>query len=253
MLLLCSLLTLGNLGVILASEPGYAGIIEYYGGSPPTIDGDWGETEWSGGWLEKQFPAGTNARFVYRAAQPEQGITLYWIIEFPDTTNDAGDKVVICIDGGTGEGPDGGTAPNANDNKIEITGHNTLNVYVGNGTGWAPMTTTAVSWANKSTTSPYITTNHWIVEVAVNKGAFPWGGSPPPEGLYVAMYDASNTTQGWVAWPPTSPDNPSRWGTIATYQAEPVPESLSFGVVVLLSSAAIAIAAFGFRKRTKKQ
>ena len=252
-LMLCSLLL--TIGTTMASESGYS-ITEFYGGSSPTIDGKWGATEWSDAWLEKKFPAGTNARFGYKAAQPEQGITLYFIVEFPDTTNDAGDKLVICIDGGTGAGPDGGTAPNSNDNKIEITGHTTLQVYTGNGTGWAPENAlnAAVKWNNSQTTSPNIATNHWVVEVELIKGSFTvWGGSPPPEGLFVGMYDASNTAQGWVMWPPTSPDNPSRWGAIADYTADPLPESLNFAVVVALSSVAIVVGTVYLRKKPKQQ
>ena len=254
LLMLCSLLLIVNMGTVFASEPGYAGIHENYAGSAVTVDGKWGGengAEWADAWLEKQFPIGTNARFAYKAGMNEESaITLFWIIEFPDTTNDAGDKWVICIDGGTGEGPDGGTAPNSNDNKIEITGHTTLTVYVGNGTGWAPVSTTAVQFNNTLTTSPYIAANHWVVEVALQKGAFAWGGSPPPEGLFVGMYDASNTTQGWVMWPPTSADNPSRWGTIATYGTE-IPENLSVAVIVTLSSVAVIVGSIYLRKRPK--
>jgi len=251
-LLLCSLLL--TVGTAMASEPGYAGIVEYYAGSAVTVDGKWGTTEWTDAWLEKQFPAGTNARFAYKVSMSEEfEITLYFIVEFPDTTNDAGDKWVICIDGGTGAGPDGGTAPNSNDNKIEITGHTTLQVYTGTGTGWAPANAlnAAVKFNNSLTTSPNIATNHWVVEVSISKAAFSWGGNPPPLGLYVGMYDASNTAQGWVQWPATSADNPSRWGTIASYTGEPLPEGLSFAVVVALSSVAIVVGTIYLRKKPK--
>ncbi len=251
LLMLCNLVLLVNVGITLASEPGYAGIVENYMGSSVTVDGKWGAGEWDDAWLEKQFPVGTNARFAYKAGlSAENAITLFWIIEFPDSTTDAGDKWQICIDGGTGTGPDGGTAPNSNDNKIEITGHTTLQVYVGSGTGWTPMSTTAVKFNNTLTTSPYIAENHWVVEVALEKGAFPWGVFQPPEGLYVAMYDASNTAQGWVAWPPTSADNPSRWGTIASIDTQ-VPEGLGLEVLVLLSSVSVIISSFFVRKRSR--
>jgi len=252
-LLLCSMLLMVNVGSVLATEAGYS-ISEAYGGSGVTLDGKWGGTagsEWvsTTSWLEKKFPTAANARFAYQMAMTDAGYGMSWLFEFHDTTNDAGDIWRLCIDGAG----DGGAAPNTNDHKIEITGHTTLKVYQGNGTGWAPQTTTAVTWNNSLTTSPFDATNHWVVEIQVDKGVISgggWGANPPPHGLFVAMYDASNPSQGWVQWPPTSPDNPQRWGTIADYMSE-IPEGLSFAVVVALSSVAIVVGTIYLRKKPK--
>jgi hypothetical protein len=237
------------IGSVLATEPGYSVLMENYGGTAITLDGKYTTTtEWADAWNEHQFPTSANARFMYKMTQAEGNLMLY-LVEFADTTNDAGDKWVICIDGNA----DGGGAPNSNDNKIEITGHTTLQVYVGNGTGWSPANTlnTVPKWNNSLTTSTYMTANHWVLEVYFDKALMgEWGANPPPEGLFVGMYDASNTAQGWVMWPATSADNPQRWGSIGTYGTE-IPEGLSIAVVVALSSVAIAVGTIYLRKKPK--
>ena len=249
-LLLCSLLLMVNVGSVLATEAGYS-ITEAYGGTGITLDGKWGGTngsEWISitSWLEKKFPTAANARFGYQMAMGDAYL-LSWIVEFHDTTNDAGDVWRICIDGSA----DGGATPNANDHKIEVTGHTTMKVYIGNGTGWAPQTTTAVRWNESLTTSPFDAVNHYVLEVQADKGGLgEWGANPPPHGLFVGMYDASNPSQGWVMWPPTSADNPARWGIIADYVSE-VPEGLSLAVAVALSSVAIVIGSIYLRKKPK--
>jgi len=250
-LMLCSLLLLINAGTIKATEPGYDYIIEAYTVSDVTVDGNWAAGEWEDAWIEYLDPY--DARFAYKMETDQATYYLMsWLVEFPDNTTDAGDIWQICIDGSA----DGGAAPDDNDHKIEIEGHTTLKVYQGTGTGWAEQTTTAVTWADSLTTtsswSPYDAT-HYVLEVQVDKGVLnpSWGGNPPPHGLRVAMYDASNVSQGWIAWPPTDPDVPESWGLIYTYQ-ETVPESLSFGVVVLLSSVAVAVSFYFLRKRPNR-
>ena len=244
MLMLCSLLLVGT---TKASEPGYT-LTEYYGSTNAvTVDGMWVGAEWTDAWLSHLLDS-WNARWGYKMDSTSGAYLMSFYAEFSDNTNDAGDRWQICLDGAA----DGGTAPNDNDNKIEIEGHTTLKVYVGNGTGWMPLTTTAVTWKDSLTTSPMNPANHYLLEVKVDKGALgAWGANAPPHGVRVAMYDASNQSQGWVAWPPTSADDPSRWGSIATYTGDPLPESLSFGVVALLSSVAVLVGAFCFRKRSK--
>jgi hypothetical protein len=193
---------------------------------------------------------GKNARWAYKMDTNAGPYYMSWLVEFSDNTNDTGDRWQLCIDGLA----DGGTSPQTDDNKIEIWGHTTLKVYVGNGTGWAPLTTTAVTWKDSITTTPTDSSNHFVLEVQVDKSAMgAWGANPPPQGVYVAMYDASNASQGWIAWPPTSADNPSRWGLIADYTGTPLPEGLSVGVVVLLSSVVVMVGAFCFRKRSRTE
>lgn len=248
MLLLCSLVLIVNVRTTTASEPGYE-IAEAYDTATVTVDGTWSSGEWDDAWIEYLDPY--DARFAYKMNTDQSTYYLMsWLIEFPDNTTDAGDVWQIIIDGNA----DGGSAPQSDDNKIEIEGHTTLKVYVGNGTGWDDLSTSAVTWADSLTTTsswfPYNTT-HYVVEVQANKGVLgSWGADPPPEGLRVAMYDASNASQGWIAWPPTDPDVPDSWGLIATY-TDVIPESFSIAVVVLLSSVAVVVSFYFLRKRPK--
>ena len=243
-LMLCSPLLLINVRTAKASEPGYT-LLEYYGSANAvTLDGKWVGAEWTDAWLSHLLDY-ANARWGYKMDSTSGAYLMSWLVETSDNTNDTGDLLQICIDGAA----DGGTAPNDNDHKIEVTGHRTLKVYIGNGTGWMLQTTTAVRVGESLTTSVTNPANHYLLEVQVDKSALgAWGASTPPHGVRVAMYDASNVSQGVVAWPPTSADNPSRWGVISGFTADPLPESLSLGVVVLLSSAAVI---FGLRKRSK--
>jgi hypothetical protein len=170
-----------------------------------------------------------------------------WLLEFADKTNDAGDKWQICVDGGN----DGGGAPKADDIKIEITGHTTLATYTGSGSAWAA-SSFAVTFKDSLTTSPHDPANHYVLEVQFDKGQFSWGASPPPHGVRVAMYDASNPSQGWVSWPPTSTDtNPGSWGGIDTYLAAPAPEGLTVGLMMTLSAVAVVVSVRYFRKPPK--
>ncbi len=247
MLMLCSLL-LGTMATVLASEEGYD-ITEVYGGGPVTLDAEWDETEWDPGvcWVEYM---GVDARWAYKMDTNLGPYYMSWIIEFSDNTDDAEDVWQICLDG-TGAG---GTAPTSDCNKIEITGHETLTVYAGTGDDWEVMEGADVQWNETlATTSSFepLDMDHYVIEIRADKGTLgAWGANPPPEGLRIAMYDASNETQGWVAWPPTEADVPDVWGLIATYDTS-IPESLSFGVVALLSSVAVA-AVFYSRRNTKK-
>ena len=247
-LMLCCLL-LGNITRVQASEPGYE-VEEAYTTEPVTLDGSWATGEWEDSWIEWLNYSANGERFCYKASDalnyaPEI------LIDSADTTDDAGDIWQICFDGGP---VDGTTAPEASDNKIEITGHTTLKVYVGNGTGWEEMDNSAVTWADSLTIHDIpLDFEHWCAEIIVDKATINpspgWGGNPPPIGFRVAMYD--ETTASWLAWPPDSdPDVPDTWGQI-TGGNPTIPESLSFGVVVLLSSVAVAVVFYLVRKRPK--
>jgi hypothetical protein len=247
-IVLCSLLSLA-VGTALASEPGYS-ITEVYGGAAVTLDGKWGSGEWASdnSWIDNRFNV-TNARFAYKMDSTATYM-MSWLVEWHDTTTDANDRWIICIDGNA----DGGTAPQADDVKIEIVGHQSLTVSAGTGTGWGANSSTlasAVKWKDSLATSTYDAVTHWVLEVQADKGSLgAWGANPPPEGIYTAMYDASNPTQS-AAWPSGTPVNvPNRWGVIATYDTT-VPESLDLGVLVLLSSVAVMVGSFFVRKRSR--
>jgi hypothetical protein len=245
-LTLCVLLLTVSIGNALASEAGYS-ITEVYGGAAVTVDGKWGSGEWAtdNSWIDNRFNV-TNSRFAYKM-DSTTAYYMSWLVEWHDTTNDAGDRWIICIDGLA----DGGTAPQADDVRIEIVGHQSLTVSAGTGTGWGANSSTlasAVRWKDSMATSSYDAVSHWVLEVQADKGSLgAWGANPPPEGTYVAMYDASNTQA--AAWPSGTPVNvPNRWGLIATYDTT-VPEGLTLGVLVLLSSAVIMLGSFFVRKR----
>jgi hypothetical protein len=243
-LMLCCLL-LVNTGIIQASEPGYE-VAEAYNTAPVTLDGNWATGEWEDSWIEWLNYSANGERFCYKASGAI-GYAPEILIDSADNTTDAGDIWQICFDGGV----DGTTAPEDSDNKIEIIGHTTLKVYVGNGTGWVETSTSSVTWFDSLTIhAAPLDFEHWCVEIIVDKASLnAWGANPPPIGFRVAMYDATNAT--WLAWPPASdPDIPDSWGQIVG-GAETIPESLSLGAVVLLSSVAVAVGFYFVRKRPK--
>lgn len=140
-----------------------------------------------------------------------------------DTTNDPQDYWQICFDGGT-DGPTGGGAPQSDDVRLDIVGHSTVTWYRGTGTGWTPMTASPDSqfqWKDSISGSPTSSTPHWILELIINKQNV---GIGPRFGARIAVYDASNSAAGVLAWPPTSRDVPDAWGDFP-YSAEAAPTS----------------------------
>ncbi len=246
-LMVCILVV--NVGIALATEAGYGNVVEPYSGAAVTVDGKWGSGEWTtdGAWIDNRFNV-SNSRFGYKMDMSTGAYYMSWLVEWHDTTNDATDKWILCIDGAY----DGAATPQADDVKIEITGHRDLTVSAGTGTGWGANSSTlaaAVKWKDSLATSSYDAVNHWVVEIQADKASLgAWGQSPPPEGFYVAMYDASSPTQ-IASWPPGTPVNvPSRWGAITDYTGT-IPEGLTVGFLVLLSSAAVLLGSFFVRRR----
>jgi hypothetical protein len=239
--MLCSSLLIG---IAIAGEPGYT-LMEAYQTNAVTLDGKWTSgTEWSDAFILPMVGTtlGANGIWAYKMVSGDAYL-MSFLIESPDNTNDAGDRWTICIDGSN----DGGSAPKADDTKIEIVGHTTLLMYAGNGTGWSLRSNTAVTWKDSLATSTYNSANHYILEVQVNKATLgEWGANPPPHGVFVSMYDASNAGAGTVAWPPTSADNPGRWGVIATYDTA-VPEGFTIAFIAVLSTIAV-IGALALRR-----
>jgi len=212
----------------------------------PTIDGEWNpEDEWADGEIT---PIGEDVAF---RSTWEFGdvVTTRWVVEFfSDTTDDPEDYWQFCIDGYA----EGGSAPQAGDYKFEITGHTDLVWYEGDGSGWTvvELDETEIEWANSLSESPTNSTAHWILEFNIPKNA----GTVLMDILWnlrVAVYDASNADAGVLAWPADSDaDVPDGWG-LENYTMEQIPEGLSFGVLVLLSSAAVIVATVVLRKRSR--
>ena len=243
-LLLSSAILLVNALPAMATSSSSFVFTEYYAGTPVTADGKWTEAdEWHD--VTAQY-MGTPQKGVFEYKMDTTDYTMTWLLEFADNTNDAGDKWVVCLDGGD----DGGSAPNSNDIKAEITGHTTLATYVGSGSGWSAGSWTVAEWKDTLTTSPHDPANHYVLELKFSKSQFDWGGNPPPHGVYVAMYDASTAT--WTTWPPTATDtNPGSWGGIDSYTAAPAPEGLTIGLMLALSTVAAVVSIRYFRKPTK--
>lgn len=247
MLMLCCLLV-GTIALVHGQAEGYE-VEEAYQTNPVTVDGAWDTDEWEAGWLEWMDPDVSYTRFVYKA-DSGIGYAPEVLIDSVDTTDDAGDIWQICI--GI---PDFGDAPSEGQNKIEIVGHETLTVYEGDGAGWVEVDSSPVSWADSLATGnpePF-DYEHWCVEVIVDKTAIAGGAynGAPPIALRVAMYDETEDT--WKAWPPESEaDVPSGWGQITGGTAS-IPESLSFGVVAILSFVAVAAVFYSKRKRLRTE
>ena len=212
----------------------------------PTIDGMWtSDDEWTDGDITM---IGEDA--VCRSTW-DMGDNVFtrWIVEFfRDTTDDTEDYWEFCVDGDQS----GGSAPQAGDFKFVITGHTDLVWYEGDGTGWTEtsLEETEIEWANSLSDSPTNSTAHWILEFNIPKD----GGTVQlgiTWNLRVAVYDASNADAGVQAWPPESDaDVPDSWG-MENYSMDQIPEGLSLGVLVLLSSAAVIAATVVLRKRSR--
>jgi hypothetical protein len=231
----------------MAAYPGYEHIT-YVTQNAVTFDGKWtSTTEWTDG-----GQTSISANTVFRSkwgpfVSMDDPLPQYLLVEIlNDNTNDPGDYWQICLDADQS----GGTAPAAGDVRIDIVGHNTATFYQGNGTGWAPSSAYSSAdfqWSNSISASPTSSTPHWICEIKINKFA---AGLGILYNFRIAAYDASNAVAGPQAWPPTSRDVPNDWG-IMNYSGDPIPESLTFGVFVLLSSVAVVVGSYYLRKRPK--
>jgi hypothetical protein len=212
---------------------------------PPTIDGMWtSEDEWTDTGVT-MIGEDANCRSTW-----EYTTSIYteWLVEvLSDTTDDAGDYWEFCVDGYS----EMDSAPQTGDFKFVITGHTDLVWYEGDGTGWTEVELAdEMIWAATLSESPTDSTPHWILEFQIDKAA----GSVLMDqywNLRIAVYDASNSEAGEQAWPPeSSADAPDTWG-MENYTMDAIPEGFSFGIMVLLSSAAVAVTTIGLRKRIR--
>jgi hypothetical protein len=247
-LLLCSSLLLISVGTVKANNASYT-ITEYWGAAV-TVDGKWTSAdEWHDTTVQ-QLGASTNqGKWEYKVASADYVVFDFMLlVEFADSTNDAGDVWQLCV--GTAST---NTNPAATDSKFEITGHTTLTTYVGTGTAWSSTANLAsFKWKDTITTSPHDPANHYVLELDFDKGVTAWGVVAPPDEIRIAYYDASNPSQGWVSWPPASTaDNPNSWGTIGDYSMAAAPEGLTVGLMLALSAVAVVVSTRYFRKPPK--
>jgi hypothetical protein len=235
------------IGMVFAGNAAYS-ITEYGGTNAVTLDGKWTTaTEWTDAphtWMSGNTT--NSGKFAYK--MDFNTYQLSWCVEFlTDTTNNAGDYWKICLDDSNG----GGTAPQAGDYMIEITGHTTLKLYQGTGTAWAQISSTEVGWSNSIATSMWSSTPHWILEVQdLKTDGTVQVPNAPPTGMMVAAFDASNNQ--YTSWAPgASATVPNSWGLVGTYSMDAVPEGFTFGTVMVASCIAVVVGFICLRKRQK--
>jgi hypothetical protein len=213
----------------------------------PTIDGKWtANNEWDDG-MTSYLTSASGVRygaFVDKYVldfSAELSVTDNYMIEFfTDKTNDAGDyvRVAYCTDTTTG-----GTAPQTTCFMIEYSGHGTLKTYVGNGTGWAlsPIGSTVtiaqlVSISKMNGSNPHYTTEFTFEKTTTVPNA------AQNNYICVQVYDASNAAAGIITWPPNANVNvPDTYGYNDASALAAIPEGVGFGVVAMLSCAAVMV------------
>jgi hypothetical protein len=235
-IVLCSLCLIG---IVSATKPGFSQTDGT--GSLVTVDGVIGSGEWDDSWRGKLYDGWTLTNSTYRVKWAQADTNFWydqWLFEIlSDNTNDTGDFIQICYDTNL----DGGAAPQTDDYLINYTGHGIAKVYQGTGTGWAPASLDVVV-AGKISASSWSATPHWIIEIDVEN---PWEST----GDRVAVYDAS--TGQTLMWPPYSNANvPDDYG-YSEISYESIPEGLTIGVMMLLSTVAVIVGTRYFRKRPK--
>jgi hypothetical protein len=194
--------------------------------SLPTIDGQWG-SEWNNGY---QTTFGTNSNFTdvwYLAASDSSIVYYYLLIENMDNSNDTGDFVQICFNGGM----TADSAPSSTDFAINFTSNAACTWYRGNGVGWTQIATPSSSvfqWSESFSPSPTYSTPHLILEMSLLKTSTELGGSQiigPEFWMLLQTYDAhsaGSAVQSWPTVPPSSPDVPKTYGDI-TYSMGAAP------------------------------
>jgi len=251
--MLCSLLLMPTT-LVNAYYEGYTNV-NYVAIETPVDDGNWTTPA---EWTDTAVPTNLSDTFDWREKWIQgTNIIQHFMIEFfTDTTDDAGDYFQLCYD----RTANGGTTPQTDDVRIDWVGHTAsgLTIYQGNGTGWEVLG--GVSWGSdiyivdSISDSPSNSTAHWIIELWLNKDnpAFDITGSNYQPGLRIAVYDESNSAAGVQAWPPTSQDAPDDWG-LEYGTTETIPEALTIGAVIVLSSVAVAVSFYCLRKRPKTE
>jgi hypothetical protein len=260
---LLSLLLLSLVGIVAAYNDDYIHTMYQSSNDPPTIDGTYV--------VDDDWIASGKEEFGGGAAFHDQWLmspNIYCcIVEVTDNTTDAGDKLTICFDGteeGTTTPADGGATPTQYDKKLEVTGHGgaTVQWYIGNGSDWVAATASVelLDLAQSLTSTPTIEPDHYVYEMILNFHEDTSLGSPLVGyewGQFVSYYDEdTGETQQWPpadATPAGSPDVPDSWGGIHyTEEANStvtIPQPLTIGAIVLLSSVALVISFYWLRKK----
>jgi hypothetical protein len=246
----CSLCFAGS---VSAFKAGYT--LGNYQGTEITANGAVGAGEWIDSfhdWLYDDWTKKTDTFSLKFEMGGTPNIADQWLIEvLSDTTNDAGDVFTFCFCGAT----DNAATPQVADDVLINHTHSATTIYRGTGTGWAPdaaiVIGTNVFIASSIAASPTSATPHWIIELKFDKtGAI--AGTAFQSHVRLAVYDAN--TGKTLMWPPMSQkDVPSSWGLndYSSFAGQSIPEGLTIGVMVALSSVAVIVSTRYFRKQTK--
>jgi hypothetical protein len=241
-------------GTVSAAKAGY-GFTIAQGADITSWDGKVSPaTEWDDSFKDWLYDGWTKTTSFFRCKWGmTPAICENWLIEFlGDTTDDAGDWWEISVDASA----DGGAAPKTDNFKINWTAATGVKIWKGTGTGWTAFTaavagTSGDYFANTTiSASPASATPHRIVEIYLNKGVY---GGALAMGLNVnerlAIYNAA--TGKTVMWPPySSADNPDTYGAGTTdISGTSIPEGLTVGVMLALSSVAVVVSTRYFRKK----
>lgn len=252
-ILLCGLLAL-QIALVSGYQEGYENT-NYAATDAPVTDGEWTDDGWTYGteWEDSAVPPNLPETFMWREKWTQPGdpaILQHFLIEaYTDNTTDSGDYFEFCID----LSANGGTTPDENDFRIYYAGDGTLTVYNGDGSGWVEYTDFTegydITVEDSMSSSPGESNPHWVIEFNLNKDKFDISGSGYQPWIRLAVYDASNDAAGVQAWPlDSSPDVPDEWG-LEIGTTETIPEALTVGVVIMLSSVAVAVSFYFLRKR----
>jgi hypothetical protein len=243
-------------GIVSAAKEGYGFTIGGAESVDPTFNGAVAAGEWDTDsyqdWLYNGWTKSTS--FFRDKWGTAPAICECWCIEvLTDTTNDAGDYIKFSVDCGSGFStpPVGGAAPSATAWQLTVTGHpGTVTMQQGTGTAWgawaAPVSGTDYNVATSIAASPSSATAHWIIEIYLDKGT---AGGVLAMGYNnnarLEAYDAS--TGQTLMWPPLSSANvPDTYGAGTTGAV--VPEGLTIGVMVALSTIAVIVGTRYFKK-----
>ena len=250
MLATLSIITLCSLclaGTVSAAKAGYS--LGNFQGTDITANGVIGAGEWTdsfGDWLYDGWTKTTSTIHTKFEMGGTPNIADQFLIEvLSDTTNDPGDIFTYSF---CGQQDNAATPQAADDILINYTRSATA-IYRGTGTGWAP--DAAIVLGTNVIVGSSMASGHWIIELKFDKtGAI--AGTAFNSNVRLAVYDAS--TGKTLMWPPMSNANvPNDWGLLdyLTFAGQSVPEDLTIGVMVLLSSVAAVVSTRYFRKRQR--
>jgi hypothetical protein len=234
-------------GTVTAMKAGY--VLENVSGTEITADGTNAAGEWTdafGDWLYDGWTKTTSTIFTKWVMGGTPSIADQYKIEvLSDTTNDAGDVFTFSF---CGARDDAATPQSADDVLINYTRSATL-IYRGTGTGWA--VDPAIVLGTNVVIGSSMASGHWIIELKFDKSGG-IAGEAYDSNVRLAVYDASAGKT--LMWPPMSSANvPNDWGEqdYSDFTGVTAPEGLTIGVMVALSSVAVAVSARYFRKQPK--